>query len=98
MSKGAVYKFYKTKAWTEVRGYCMIRDQWLCQDCLAKGIYTPAKEVHHIIEVNETTVNDPSIALNPENCISLCKSCHAARHGAKQRRYTVDKDGRVTSK
>ena len=71
----------------------------LCQDCLAKGIYTPAQEVHHIIELTPENINDPSIALNPDNLISLCKSCHSIRHERRViRRYTIDEDGKVTAK
>ena len=70
----------------------------LCQDCLKKGIYTPAEEVHHIVELDESNVNDPSIALNADNLISLCRSCHKARHSTNSKRYTIDENGKVTTK
>ena len=91
-------KLYSSAAWKNVRGYVYIRDQYLCQDCLKNGIYKPAEEVHHIIELTPENGDDPNIAVNPENLVSLCRECHRARHGARPRRYNVDKDGKVTLK
>ena len=90
--------FYKSKTWQHTREYVMKRDHYLCQDCLAKGIQTPAEEVHHIIPLQPENITDPSITLNEENLIRLCRECHRARHGARERRYTVDEFGRVTTK
>lgn len=87
--------FYRTKAWQSVRNFVMSRDGRLCQDCLAKGKITAAEEVHHIIELTPDNINDPSVALNPDNLVSLCRECHKLRHGAHERRYTVDEFGRV---
>lgn len=70
----------------------------LCQDCLKKGIYTPAEEVHHIVELTPSNVSDPNIALNADNLISLCRECHRARHSTNSRRYTIDENGKVTIK
>lgn len=87
--------FYRTQAWRDVRDYCMHRDSFLCQDCLAEGRYTPAEEVHHIIPLTPENIHSPSIALNPDNLVSLCRSCHKARHGEKNNRYEVDELGHV---
>lgn len=90
---------YYSAAWKNIRGYVFHRDQMLCQDCLKKGIYTPAEEVHHIVELTPSNVSDPNIALNADNLISLCRSCHKSRHESKPaRRYTIDEMGRVTIK
>ena len=70
----------------------------LCQDCLKKGIYTPAEEVHHIVELTPSNVSDPNIALNADNLISLCRECHRARHSTNNKRYTIDENGKVTAK
>ena len=98
MAKSWARKFYRSGAWVNLRGYVIHRDQMLCQDCLKKGIYTPAEEVHHIVELDESNVNDPSIALNADNLISLCRSCHKARHSTNSKRYTIDENGKVTIK
>lgn len=89
---------YSSAAWKNIRGYVFHRDQMLCQDCLKKGIYTPAEEVHHIVELTPSNVSDPNIALNADNLISLCRECHRARHSTNSRRYTIDENGKVTIK
>ena len=100
MSKAFARKFYRSSAWRNVRGYVFIRDQMLCQDCLKKGLYTPAREVHHIIELTPENITDPEIALNPDNLISLCRKCHYERHNTEsKKRYTIDEaTGKVTPK
>lgn len=100
MARDFSRQFYHTGAWINVRGYVFHRDQMLCQDCLKKGLYTPAEEVHHIVELTPSNINDPNIALNPDNLISLCRSCHAKRHERRviMKRYTIDEDGKVTIK
>ena len=89
--------FYSSQQWQNCREYVKKRDSYLCQDCLRKGFVTPAEEVHHIIPLTPSNINDPSISLNAENLISLCRECHKARHGESQgeRRYTIDEAGRV---
>ena len=73
----------------------MHRDSFLCQDCLAEGRYTPAEEVHHIEPLTPDNISDQSIALNPDNLVSLCRECHKARHSTRRSRYEVDELGRV---
>lgn len=87
--------FYKSAAWRACRSAAISRDAYLCQDCLKQGRYTPAEEVHHITWLTPENINDPSITLNLDNLVSLCRECHQARHGARARRYTVDDFGRV---
>lgn len=88
--------FYKSKAWQSVREYVMTRDGRLCVDCLARGQYTPAEEVHHIQELTPENIRDPEVSLNPKNLVSLCRECHRKRHGAKALPYEVDEFGRVS--
>lgn len=87
--------FYKSKAWRDVREAAMQRDGRLCVDCMKQGLYRPAEEVHHIEELTPENINDPNVALNLNNLVSLCRECHQKRHGARQRRYKVDEYGRV---
>lgn len=90
-------KFYSSQAWRDLRAYCMKRDAYLCQDCIKRAIVTPAEEVHHIRPITSTNITNPAITLNPDNCISLCKSCHQRRHhGTAPKRYAVDDTGHVT--
>lgn len=89
-------KFYKSTAWQAVRETAMRRDRYLCVDCMAKGLYTPAEEVHHIRELTPDNIGDPAVSLNLDNLVSLCRECHKARHTGRVTRYKVDELGRVT--
>lgn len=89
--------FYKTSQWRKTRAAAYKRDGGLCQDCLKKGLITPGREVHHIIELTEDNITNPSISLGLDNLVTLCKSCHEARHNVSNRnkRYCVNADGSV---
>lgn len=95
-------RFYASKAWKNTREVVKKRDSFLCQDCLAKGMYVPAEEVHHIVELTPENINNPVVSLNPDNLISLCRECHRARHTKQEtfkrrRRFIVDQNGKVTA-
>ena len=68
--------FYKTTIWKQIRKMVLIRDEYLCKDCMRIHKITPAQTVHHIIPLkimwNQRT--------NKINLISLCESCHQERH------------------
>ena len=87
--------FYKSQAWKSMSEYILKRDGRLCIDCLTAQTITPADLVHHITELTPENIQDASIALGEDNLVSLCRRCHAKRHGARQHRYTVDDFGRV---
>jgi 5-methylcytosine-specific restriction endonuclease McrA len=90
--------FYGSPQWKATRQAAKSRDAYLCVDCMRAGIITPAEEVHHIIELTPENINDPSISLNLDNLVSLCRECHQKRHGAHARRYKFDELGRVKVK
>lgn len=79
-------KFYKSKEWRQVREYVLMRDYYMCVKC-----GQPAIEVHHKKELKEG-LWDPTINLNPDNLISLCKKCHARHHKSKNVQY-FDENG-----
>ena len=96
-------KFYNSKSWIKVRDYCMMRDRYLCRICHDR----PAEVVHHVIHLTEDNVNQWEIALNPDNLISICATCHAEQHRGEHARgrvtqeeypYTFDKDGMLIPK
>lgn len=96
--KPAFEEFYSSTAWKNCRAAYMEKVSSLCEDCLAKGLYTPAALVHHMIPVDESNINDPRITLNFDNLRAVCRVCHAKRHGARKgQRYFVDEDGYVTA-
>ena len=69
------------------RGWKMIRAKYfaehpLCEDCLEKGIITPATDVHHVVPFS-TGVNKNEqikLLLDDNNLRSLCKKCHMKHH------------------
>ena len=71
MAKDWAKQFYNSKAWRDTRKIALRRDLYTCAYC-----YGRAEEVHHIQELAPDNINDPSIALNPDNLISLCHDCH----------------------
>lgn len=94
--------FYKSSQWRNVRGYCMIRDHYLCVKC-----GEPAAEVHHIVHLSPQNINDPSISLNPDNLISLCRKCHFEEHrgehsfgrkNEEENPYEFDENGQIVPK
>ena len=90
--------FYKTIKWKECRKAYMKYARGLCEECLKKGLITPAEIVHHKIHLTPENMNDPNIALNWDNLEAVCRPCHAEIHegqNRKPRRYTVDLFGRV---
>jgi len=62
--------------WRKLSEHYRVRNP-LCEDCDAKGMTTPATEVHHIVSIQE----DPSKRLDINNLVALCTRCHEIRHG-----------------
>ena len=97
MAKDFSRSFYSSKAWQDCRNEYMKCAGYLCEDCLKRGIYKPAREVHHVEELTPLNIHRPEIALNWDNLVCLCKECHHARHDNRKRdrRYEIDDAGRV---
>lgn len=89
--------FYKSTVWQRCRNGYLDSVNGLCEECLSRGVYTPAEIVHHIVEVTPENIGDPSVALNWSNLEAVCRECHAEKHGKHVRRYQVDAAGRVTA-
>ena len=51
----------------------MQRDEYLCQECKAKGVLAQATSVHHKVPMYA----DWSKRLDFENLVALCYKCHA---------------------
>lgn len=114
MARPFARQFYSSKAWQDCRNEYMKKAHHLCENCLAKGIYKPAKYVHHIEELTPMNIHRPEIALNFDNLMSVCVECHNKIHDNKGRwskvneekrkakreslRYIVDETGRVMAK
>ena len=91
--------FYKSKEWEQCRKNYLKSVGGLCERCMSKGIYEPAKIVHHIRELTPANINEPKISLDWSNLMAVCKQCHEEIHnycGRKQtKRYKVDEFGRI---
>lgn len=90
-------QFYESTAWKKCRKLALIRDKYLCQDCLGNKRITKATMVHHVIELKD----DRSKGLELDNLRSLCNSCHEKHHnrsGGKQKKSVSNKIDIVVAK
>lgn len=74
----ATKDFYSGSEWRKVRKQALIRDGWICQECLKHGLITNADTVHHIIEVKD----DFSKRYDIDNTLSICRGCHNRIHSS----------------
>jgi 5-methylcytosine-specific restriction protein A len=74
-------KYYGSKAWKELRNW-YISNHVLCENCLRYNIFTPAECVHHkqIFSHAVSQEDKYNLLLAPQNCMSLCESCHQEMH------------------
>lgn len=75
MAREFARQFYHSKEWSDTREYILKRDNYLCVKC-----GQPAEEVHHKIHLSQKNIGDVSITMNPDNLMSLCRSCHFEEH------------------
>lgn len=96
MARSAPKSFYNGPAWQACRRTYLELHPF-CEDCLLRGILTPAEHVHHMIWLTPDNWRDPAVALNHANLRALCVSCHTATHsrGESVRRYKIDEAGHV---
>ena len=60
----------------------------------------PGELVHHKKPITPENITDPNVTLSFDNLELVCRDCHAKEHEIiyarkRNRRYTVDKDGKV---
>jgi len=87
-SKKDVDDFYKSYTWQKCRGTTLERDGYLCQVCLRGNIPTPADTVHHIVHLRD----DPTLALEDTNLISVCRDCHETLHSDRGNQDEANKE------
>lgn len=97
MAKEFARKFYSSKTWQDCRNEYMKCARYLCENCMRRGIYKPGEIVHHKIEIDPITINNPEVALNFDNLELLCRECHAEMHNesSKGRRYMFGNNGEI---
>ena len=59
--------------WHKIRAN-YVRAHPFCEQCYREGKMIPVEEVHHIIPLSQGGTHDP------ENLMSLCRSCHNKMH------------------
>ena len=65
-------QFYNSDPWETARTLALIRDFYLCQECLKNKIIRAYDVVHHI----KPRRLFPQLALVLSNLICLCHACH----------------------
>lgn len=68
--------FYNSKPWKTIVEVVKMRDKGLCLHCLSNNKISYYNVVHHIEELKE----NKDKALDIDNLICLCHSCHAKIH------------------
>lgn len=80
LEDGVGMKFYNSRAWRNKRLEIIERDNRECQRCKELGKLTISEdnilEVHHIEHLKDR----PDLALDDDNLITLCISCHNHYH------------------
>ncbi len=71
MAKEFSRKFYNSQTWIKTAKAYKQSQFGLCEKCGKVG-----EEVHHIIPLNPTNINNPDVTLNWNNLMLLCRSCH----------------------
>ena len=82
--------FYNSKEWRKVSAAYMSSKLYICERC-----GKPAQICHHKQYLNAQNVQDPNIALNPENLEALCIDCHNAEHGSRHSVTLFDGSGNI---
>ena len=97
----AMLSFYRSKTWQKCREAYAASVGYVCERCAAVGVVQVGEIVHHIKHIDPSNVGDPSITLNFDNLMFVCRTCHAALHeeiyGKNDRRYSVI-EGQVVPK
>lgn len=76
MAKAFSRRFYNSGAWVKTSQAYKRHKFGLCEKCGKLG-----EEVHHIIPLSPSNINDPQITLNWDNLMLLCRSCHELIEG-----------------
>ena len=83
MAKDYATGFYSSKKWKELRKQVAEESFYICSIC-GKPTYSNQGIVHHKIPVTEENINDPSITLNKNNLMYVCRNCHEALHSKRE--------------
>ena len=91
--------FYNSPEWRRCKAEYLKKANHLCEVCLTKGIYEPAKIVHHRIPLTAENFGDPELMFGFDNLQCVCLSCHNDIHGkTKASRRWKFVDGELITK
>lgn len=86
-------RFYTSRTWRNLRADIFSADRNECQRCKARGKYSRAKVVHHVMHVR----SHPELALSKHyfdeagevrrQLVSLCDACHEEEHPERLKQY-----------
>ena len=82
-------KFYAGRKWRKFRRLALKRDNFECQRCKKLGLVVKAECVHHKLEIKKR----PELALDINNLISLCNTCHNIVHPEKL--HNINKEKKI---
>ena len=74
------HRLRNTTRWRKLRRMKLARSP-LCEECTEHGVFVPATQVHHVIQLTKRH----DLAYDIDNTRSLCSTCHA-RESARERR------------
>ena len=77
-SAGAAERL-RGRPWERLRQRVLLRDDYLCVECLKAGRVELAREVDHIVPVCDGGGN------NMENLMSICIACHAEKSAQEEK-------------
>lgn len=76
-----IHRFYLSNAWKDLSYNSKIAVGGKCASCGKVFLDTSELIAHHKIELTDSNVSDPTIALNPNNIEVVCFRCHNKEHG-----------------
>ena len=76
-----IVKFYHSPQWKKISMNYKKSVGGLCENCMAKGIYTPGEIVHHKVHLTQENYGDQALMFGFDNLEALCQACHNDEHG-----------------
>lgn len=80
MAQSWAMALYQSRRWRELRQALILERGLRCESC-GKLVAHPSQLIgDHIQELTPDNVNDPAVALNPDNVRLTCEDCHNKKH------------------
>lgn len=85
---------YRSDRWEKLRKLKKLHDPF-CERCLKRGIYEPARIVHHKEYITLENYLDDNVFFNIDNLECLCQKCHNQEHFGEKLDYYFDDKGDI---